>query len=101
MRQHFGGSILDGRFVLAGTIGIPRRGPSLPHGSNGTGAVHRWPSDTVVNGTNRSLDGDTPSRPDGISATVRSLKNSRVPDATDGDGSRSEERRVGKEWGRT
>src|SRR3546814_3472486 len=79
--------ILDGRFVLAGRIGIPRRGPSLREGSNGSNAVHRWLSGTVVRGINRSLGGATPSRPDGALAVVGSVKNSRVPDATDGDGS--------------
>src|SRR3546814_15061187 len=79
-----GPRILDGRFVLAGTISIPRRGPSLRADTNGSSAVHRWPSGMVVRGTNRSLDGATPSRPDGALAVVRSVK-------------RSEERRVGKE----
>src|SRR3546814_4833657 len=82
-----GPRILDGRFVLAGTISIPRRGPSLRADTNGSSAVHRWPSGMVVRGTNRSLDGATTSRPDGALAVVRSVKNSSVPDVTDGDGS--------------
>src|SRR3546814_18416662 len=81
-----GPRILDGRFVLAGTISIPRRGPSLRADTNGSSAVHRWPSGMVVRGTNRTLDGATPSRPDGELAVVRSGKKSSVPEPTDGGG---------------
>src|SRR3546814_5258867 len=83
MRSILGGPrILDGRFVLAGTMGKPRRGLSLRWGSGATAASHRRLPGTVRNGTNKPSDADPSGISGGAAAVVRSVKNRDLPDTT-------------------
>src|SRR3546814_11482251 len=77
-----GPRILDGRFVRAGTMGKPRRGPCLRWSSDAAAASHRPLPGTVRNGTNKPPDADASGIPEGAAAVVRSEKNRDLPDDT-------------------